>query len=102
MTGCVALATDSFAFPLVPFTVVEGAVISMAAINVVAYGAFIYLVAAAGPVFASQMAYLVTISGVAWGIVLFDEQHSSWIWTALLIMMTGLTLVQPRKISSLN
>lgn len=97
MTGFVAFATENFTFPAVPLTAVEGAVIAMAVINVAAYGAFIYLVATAGPVFASQMAYLVTVSGVAWGAVLFDEQHSGWIWTAMLVMMAGLTLVKPRK-----
>ncbi len=100
MTGCVAVATGTFTTPAFPFTVVEAAVVLMAAINVLAYGAFIYLVAAAGPVFASQMAYLVTVSGVAWGIALFGEQHSGWIWTAMLVMIAGLALVQPREASS--
>lgn len=97
MTGLVALATDNLTLPTIPFTSVEGAVIAMAVINVVAYSAFIYLVAEAGPVFASQMAYLVTASGVAWGAVLFNEQHSGWIWTAMLVIMAGLALVKPRE-----
>ncbi len=69
----------------------------MAAIGAVAYSLFIYLIDAAGPVFASQTAYVVTLSGVAWGIALFGEQHSAWIWLSLIVMLAGLALVTPRK-----
>ena len=65
-------------------------------VNTVSYGLFIHLVTAAGPVFASQTAYLVTLSGIMWGIVIFNEQHSWWIWSALIVMMAGLALVKPR------
>ena len=51
----------------------------------------------AGPVFASQTAYVVTLSGVLWGMAIFSEAHSLWIWLSLLLMMVGLTLVRPRK-----
>lgn len=75
----------------------EYSVFSMAAINVVSYSAFVYLVTRAGPVFASQTAYLITLTGVFWGIVIFGENHSPWIWAALVVMMVGLTLVKPRE-----
>ena len=97
MTGIVALATDTLFMPALPFTKVEWAVLAMAAINVVCYAAFVFLVTAAGPVFASQMAYVVTLSGVAWGIVIFNEQHSAWIWASIVAMMIGLALVKPRE-----
>ena len=84
----------------VPFALppgkVEWAIIIMTVINALSYAAFIHLVAIAGPVFASQMGYLVTLSGVAWGIIIFAESHSGWIWGALVAMMAGLALVQPR------
>ena len=75
---------------------IEYAIFLMTAINAASYGAFIYLVGKAGPVFASLMGYLVTLSGVAWGMLLFAEVHSGWIWAALAVMITGLALVQPR------
>ncbi len=75
----------------------EWLIIAMCVINASAYGAFIYLVGIAGPVFASQMGYLVTLSGVGWGIVLYSESHSGWIWAALAVMIAGLALVQPRE-----
>lgn len=76
---------------------VEYAIFLMTAINAASYGAFIYLVGKAGPVFASLMGYLVTLSGVAWGMLIFAEVHSGWIWAALAIMIAGLALVQPRE-----
>ena len=91
------MATGSF-MPLAwPPGTVEWAIVGMAAINAVAYGLFIYLITYAGPVFATQVAYLVTIFGVAWGMVIFDERHSVWIWLSLAVMLAGLAMVRPRK-----
>lgn len=89
--------TDSFV-PLVwPWTVVEWSIVAMALISVVSYGFFIRLILFAGPVFASQMAYVVTLSGVFWGILIYSEIHSYWIWIALAVMMVGLFLVTPKS-----
>jgi len=70
--------------------------VAMALISVVAYASFIYLIDSFGPVFASQMAYVITISGVFWGALILAESHTSWIWLSLLVMLAGLFLVQPR------
>ena len=71
--------------------------VGMAIVSVTAYSLYIYLIVYSGPVFASQTAYIVTISGVLWGIAIFGEQHSSWIWVSLAIMILALALVSPRK-----
>ena len=93
----VVWASDSF-LPLAwPWGAVEWSIAGMAAINAVGYGLFIYLISYAGAVFATQVAYLVTISGVAWGIVIFEEQHSLWVWLSLACILTGLTLIRPRR-----
>jgi drug/metabolite transporter (DMT)-like permease len=91
------LATGQIALLSWPPGEAEITILAMATINVVCYGGFIYLVTLAGPVFASQMAYVVTLTGVLWGVVIFSEQHSAWIWAALVVMMAGLTLVRPRN-----
>lgn len=88
-------ATGTFVPLKSPLGTIELCVVAMAVINVVSYGLFLHLVSETGPVFASQMAYLVTIFGVFWGVVLFGEQHSPWIWGALIVMLAGLTLVKP-------
>ena len=61
----------------------------------IAYAMFFYTIKTAGPVFASQCAYAVTISGVIWGIIIFSEQHSLWIWISVIVMLLGLVLVNP-------
>lgn len=96
----VVYLADAFVPLQFPFGRMELSIIAMTVINAAAYGSFIYLVGVAGPVFASQMGYLVTLSGVAWGILIFSEVHSGWIWGALLLMIAGLALVQPREADS--
>ncbi len=96
MSAGLAYAMDAVYLPAFPPTIVEWSVLAMSLINVTAYAMFVFLIAGAGPVFASQMAYVVTLSGVAWGMMLFDEQHSGWIWGALVVLMIGMTLVKPR------
>ena len=49
-----------------------------------------------GPVFASQCAYVVTLAGVLWGILIYGEAHSTWVWASLVVMIIALSLVRPR------
>ncbi|MCI0431637.1 MAG: DMT family transporter [Rhodospirillales bacterium] len=93
----VVVVTGSFVSLAWPWGTVEWAIVGMAAINVLSYGLFVYLITATGPVFASQMAYVVTLSGVLWGLLIFDERHSGWIWGALAVMLLGLAMVEPRE-----
>ena len=97
ITGAVAVAAGVFWWPQWPVTSVELAIFGMAIINAFAYGTFVHLVSTAGPVFASQTAYVVTLSGVAWGILLFGESHSYWVIAATASMLMGLALVRPRE-----
>ena len=60
-----------------------------------AYLMFFYSIKVSGPVFASQCAYVVTISGVIWGIIAFSEQHTVWVWISVIVMLVGLVLVNP-------
>jgi drug/metabolite transporter (DMT)-like permease len=41
--------------------------------------------------------YIITVSGVFWGILFFQEVHSSWVWASLILMMGGMALVTPRE-----
>jgi len=91
------LATNTFVPLSWPWGSSEWAIISLAILSVVCYGLFMMLVVRAGPVFASQTAYIVTVSGVFWGILIFDEKHSLWIWASLASMLIALALVTPRK-----
>lgn len=71
------------------------AIIGIALGSGFAYAMFFYTIKASGPVFASQCAYVVTISGVIWGIIVFSEQHTLWIWISVIVMLLGLLLVNP-------
>ncbi len=93
----VVLATESFVPFAWPWGTFEWTIVGMAAINVFSYWLFVYLVTASGPIFASQMAYVVIVSGVFWGLLIFAERHSAWIWGAFAVMLAGLALVAPRK-----
>ena len=62
----------------------------------VAYATLLYVIRSAGPVFASQTAYLITLAGVAWGMLLFGETHSLYIWAALALTLLGISLVRPQ------
>ena len=93
-----AYLTGTFApLALVSSSAADLAIIAIGVINVLAYAVFVHLVTLAGPVFASQMAYTVTLSGVIWGLVFFGEQHTAWVWGALVVMLVGVGLVKPTK-----
>ena len=68
----------------------------------IAYAMFFYTIKSSGAVFASQCAYIVTLSGVFWGIVIFAEEHSIWVWSSVAVLMTGLMLVTPNKKAKVN
>ena len=72
-------------------------IVTLAVINATAYSAFVACIAVAGPLFASQVGYVVTLAGVFWGIAIFGETHSAWVWASLVTMLFGLMLVSPRK-----
>ena len=93
----VALLTDSFVPLGSPWDILDFWILTMVASGAFAYALFLHVVTTAGPVFASQTAYIVTLAGVAWGIVLLGEQHSWWVWAALFTMVCGLALVSPRR-----
>jgi len=75
----------------------EQAIIAISTLHIFAYFGFIWLIGQAGPVFAAQVAYVVTGSGVVLGMVVYGERHSPWVWGALGLMFAGLALVKPRR-----
>lgn len=91
------LAAGQMFLPAFPFGTLEWTIIALAVITAVAYTLFITVINIAGPVFASQTGYPATLGGVVWGMVLFGETHSSWVWASVVTMILGLALVTPRK-----
>ena len=91
-----ALFSDQYISPFQPWGLPEWAIVAAAVLNWVAYVGYVWLIGRAGPVFAAQVAYLVTGFGVIWAMVLLGESYSAYIWGALGLMLVGLFLVQPR------
>lgn len=79
------------------WSVHEIAILANAALHVVGYSGYLWLVGRAGPVFAAQIAYLVTIYGILFSMAFLGESYSAWVWLAVVSMIAGLSLVQPRR-----
>lgn len=75
----------------------EWALVGIGVVDVLAYSGYVWLVGRAGPLFASQIAYLVTGFGLIWSMTLIGERYSGWVWLALAAMLAGVALVQPRR-----
>jgi drug/metabolite transporter (DMT)-like permease len=93
----ITLATDSWVDLSETWTSVEWAILANSLLHVITYTGYIWLVGRTGAVFASQVAYIVTLSGVFLGITILGETHGPLVWLALVFMLLGLVLVQPRK-----
>lgn len=92
-----ALASGQFISPVRPWGPPEAAIAAISALSTIAYAGYIWLIGRTGPIFAVQVSYLVTGFGVLWAMVLLGESYSVFVWLALLLMLAGLFLVQPRR-----
>lgn len=73
-------------------------ILALSLVNIVGYVTFLELIRGAGVLFAALMGYVVTVSGVLWGVAIFGETHSIWIWAALALLFVGVALVNPRRV----
>ena len=92
-----ALLSGQFFMPSFPFGPLEWSILSLSVILSFSFTAFLALIRISGPIFASQVGYIVTLSAVFWGVAIFSENHSLIVWLSLLVMLLGLLLVTPRK-----
>ena len=91
-----AVSTNSWVDLFTTWGPAEWALLLSSLCHVVAYTSYIWMVGKAGPVFASQAAYVVTVSAVLLSALILRETYSAWVWSALVLMIAGLALVQPR------
>ncbi len=94
-----AVATGSWVDLFAPWQAPEWALLFTSLFHVAAYSGYIWLVGMSGPVFSSQVSYVVTLAGVFLSALILSESYSSWVWMALILMLAGLTLVQPRAVA---
>ena len=95
--GVFSYFTNNFMPVPLPVTTLTWTILGISLIGATAYTLFVLTVANSGPLFASQVAFLVTISGVLWGMLIFGEEHSSWVWLSLVLMLIGMALVSPKR-----
>jgi drug/metabolite transporter (DMT)-like permease len=74
----------------------EWALVASSSVHALVYATYVWLAARAGSVFAAQCSYLVTGMGVFWAMLFLGERFSPWVWLALVVMLSGVALVQPR------
>jgi drug/metabolite transporter (DMT)-like permease len=72
---------------------VDGLITLHGAVSAVGFTLFFTLVRIAGPVYFSQVAYLVTFFGIGIALVVFGERYSLWHWVALVVTVFGVWLV---------
>jgi drug/metabolite transporter (DMT)-like permease len=75
----------------------ELALVGSSALHGLLYATYVWLAARAGSVFAAQSSYLVTGAGIIWAMVLLGERPSATVWLAVVVMLAGVALVQPRE-----
>ncbi len=91
-----ALATGS-AVPIdAGWGTIQWAATGTGVISGVAYTCLLYVIRTSGPIFATQSSYIITLAGVGWGMLLFGEHHSLYIWVALALILLAIALVKPR------
>ena len=60
-----------------------------------AYTGYLWLLGRAGAVFSSQVAYVVTLTGVVGSVLMLGEQYGVLVWLAVVLMLLAVSLVRP-------
>ena len=93
----IMLATNSF-HPLFAHgpTVTDMAMAGQIAVSCVAYIFYFEIIRRAGAVYISQVSYVVTITGLIWGYIVFTEIPTAWLYAAVAFVFVGVALVNRR------
>lgn len=93
----IAIATGEFQWLAPPFGVGERALILHFFIAAVNFYAIFELIRIAGPTYMSQANFLSVGFGVLFGMLFFGEQHSVFVWGAIVLILAGVALVNMRR-----
>lgn len=89
--------TGSFHPLTLPFSFGEWGVIGQIAVSSLASILYFDIIRRAGPVFFSQVAYVVTLSAILWAMAIFGERHSALVWAAAALIACGVAMVNWRR-----
>ncbi len=71
----------------------HSAILFMATIALVDIYIYFELIRIKGPIYTSHANYFMVISGVGWGMLIFAERPSAWMWMSAALLMASLYLV---------
>jgi len=94
----VTLLTGSFHVPSFPLTTPDIAVFGHALISGMAFFALFEMIRLSGPTYASQLNYLVTLTGVLSGILFFNETPTWWVWAGTALVIVGVSMVDRKRL----
>jgi drug/metabolite transporter (DMT)-like permease len=97
MALVMAVAFGEFRPLTPPFTAGEWALIAHFVLAGFNFYAIFELIRIAGATYMSQSSFLAVGFGVLFGMVIFGERHSLWIWGAAAVILIGLALVNARR-----
>ena len=75
----------------------EFAITLSSLIHSIIYISYIWLIGKAGVIFASQVSYIYTASGIGFSIILLGEGYSLFVWAEVILMLMGLMMVRPSR-----
>lgn len=91
-----SVISGQFYLPQWPLQRPDLALVASSVIHAMMYTGFVWLAASAGAVFAAQTSYLVTAWGILSAMLLLGERFPATVWLALVVMLAGVALVNPR------
>jgi drug/metabolite transporter (DMT)-like permease len=97
LTLPIALAFDQFQWIAPPFSLGEQALLLHILLATANFYAIFELIRISGPTYMSQSNFLSVGFGVVFGLVLFDERHSLYVWAAIVMVLAGVALVNLRR-----
>ncbi|MEE8334570.1 MAG: DMT family transporter [Alphaproteobacteria bacterium] len=92
-----AITFGDFRFVLPPFSTGELAMMTHAVLAAFNFYAIFELIRISGPTYMSQANFLAVLFGVIFGMVIFDEVHSLYVWAAMALIVAGVALVNLRR-----
>lgn len=92
-----SLATGQFYFIWQGPAQVGGVMIAYMVLTAIAYLSMFALLRIAGSVYLSQVAYVITVTGIGWAALVFAERPSVWLWVAVVVIFSGVALVNTSR-----
>jgi drug/metabolite transporter (DMT)-like permease len=80
----------------------HSAILFMAAISLIDIYIYFELIRIKGPIYTSHANYVMVVSGVLWGMVIFAERPSSLMWLSAALLIVSLNLVGRSKSGESN